>query len=174
MDENLTSQTRHRISGKAAVAGRVSHSCADSHSHECAYEPGQNGGFSDGFPTKSPVVTRYSGQPRESTDPENPMKSEDNPPCKGLPPVPPATPVLLAGVGSWSFSAGPRTPWAQPNGLERIDRSYGRPLRVLVLKGASIASAKPITDQAIGWSGAAIRRLQNHGKMRMRFCAHDH
>lgn len=45
--------------------------------------------FSDGFLTKSPVDTCHSGQPGETTDPKNPMKSIDDPPCKGSPPPPP-------------------------------------------------------------------------------------
>jgi hypothetical protein len=80
----MTCRADFPIPVKEAVAGRVSHSCADPHSHECAYEPGQNGGFSDGFDgmyrsksgrpspaappvlTKSPVDTCHSGQPKES------------------------------------------------------------------------------------------------------------
>jgi hypothetical protein len=101
----MTRRANFRIPGKEAVAGRVSHSCADPHSHECAYEPGQNGGFSDGFdggigeqsgrptPATPPVLTKrcvdtcHSGQPGKSTDPKNPMKSKDDPPSKGFPPV---------------------------------------------------------------------------------------
>ena len=80
MDEKLTSQATHRISGKPVLVGRVSNPFAS---------PGQNGGFSDGFLTKSSVDTCHSGQPGKSSDPKNPMKSKDDPPCKGLPPVPP-------------------------------------------------------------------------------------
>jgi hypothetical protein len=104
----MTRRANFRIPGKEAVAGRVSHSCADPHSHECAYEPGQNGVFSDGFDgmyrsksgrpspaappvlTKSPVDAYHSGQPGKSTDPKNPMKSKDDPQSKGFPPVPPS------------------------------------------------------------------------------------
>ena len=49
----------------------------------------KNGVFSDGFLTKSPVDACHSGQPGKLTNPKNTMKSQDDPQCKGLPPVPP-------------------------------------------------------------------------------------
>ena len=81
MDENLTNQTRHRISGKPVSSGRVSNPSA---------HPEQNGGFSDGFPTKSPVDACHFGQPGKSSDPKNPMKSIDYPPSEGYPAHPPS------------------------------------------------------------------------------------
>lgn len=80
MDEKVTSNVKHRIPGRAAVPGQGSNPFAN---------PGQNVGFSDGFLTKSPVDACHSGQPGETTDPQNPMKSKDDPQSKGLPPVPP-------------------------------------------------------------------------------------
>jgi hypothetical protein len=78
MEENLTSQTRHRISRKPVPVGRVSNPFAS---------PGQNGGFSDGFLTKRRVDACHSGQPGKSSDPKNPMKLKDDPPSEGFPPV---------------------------------------------------------------------------------------
>jgi hypothetical protein len=97
MDANLTSKDNHRISGTAVSVGRLSNPSA---------QPGHNGGFSDGFPTKSPVVTCHSGQPGKSSNPKNPMKSQAAPPCKGFPPVPPAQSIEKQGVkgGFWRFS----------------------------------------------------------------------
>jgi hypothetical protein len=46
MDENLTRKASHRIPGAAALIGRVSNPST---------QPGQNGDFSNGFLTKSPV-----------------------------------------------------------------------------------------------------------------------
>jgi len=80
MDENLTSKASHRIFGRRVPVGRVSNPFANQ---------GQNGGFSDGFLTKSPVDACHSGQPGKSTDPKNPMKSIDYPPSEGLPAHPP-------------------------------------------------------------------------------------
>jgi hypothetical protein len=80
MDENLTSKASHRITGNLVPAGRVSNPFAS---------PGQNGGFSDGFLTKRRVDACHSGQPGKSSDPKNPMKSIDYPPCKGSPAHPP-------------------------------------------------------------------------------------
>lgn len=91
MDENLNSQTSSRFSGISAPVERVSTSFP---------VPGQNAGFSDGFPTKSLVVARHSGQPGKSTDPKNPMKSNDDPPRKGFPPPPP-TGWIAAVAASW-------------------------------------------------------------------------
>ena len=81
MDENLTSKASHRITGNLVPAGRVSNPFAS---------PGQNGGFSDGFLTKRRVDTCHSGQPGKSSDPKNPMKSIDYPPCQGSPAHPPS------------------------------------------------------------------------------------
>ena len=78
---NLTRYASCRISGKPVHVGRVSSSST---------QPGQNGGFSDGFLTKSPVDACHSGQPGKSSDPKNPMKSIDYPPCKGSPAHPPS------------------------------------------------------------------------------------
>ena len=80
MDKKLTRRISHRISGKAAPLGRAS---------KPSTTPGQNERFSDGFLTKSRVVTRHTGQPGKTSDLENPMKSQEIPPCQGLPAVPP-------------------------------------------------------------------------------------
>jgi hypothetical protein len=80
MDENLTSHASSRIFGAMTRFGRVSNPSA---------HPGQNGGFSDGFLTKSPVDACHFGQPGKSSDPKNPMKSIDYPPSEGLPAHPP-------------------------------------------------------------------------------------
>lgn len=80
MDKNLTCQTSRRISGKAAPIGRFSNPSPT---------PGQNERFSDGFLTKSHVVTSHTGQPGKTSDLENPMKSQEIPPSRGLPPSPP-------------------------------------------------------------------------------------
>jgi hypothetical protein len=90
MDENLTNQTRHRISGKPVSVDRVSNP---------SVSPGQNGSFPDGFLTKSPVDACHSGQPGKSTDPKNPMKSIDYPPSEGLPAHPPSPQLGFAGLG---------------------------------------------------------------------------
>lgn len=104
MNENLTSQTRHRISGKPVPVGRVSNPSA---------QPGQNGGFSDGFLTKRRVDACHSGQPGKSSDPKNPMKSKEIPPCKCFPAPPPSGPfgtdcaslcVFMGYSGSVVFS----------------------------------------------------------------------
>jgi hypothetical protein len=80
MDEKLTSKASHRISGKLASGGR----CSNSSAH-----PGQNDGISDGFLPMTPVDTCHSGQPGKTTDPQNPMKSKNDPPSEGFPPDPP-------------------------------------------------------------------------------------
>ncbi len=79
--DRMTSNAKHRIPGRVAVPGQGSNPFAN---------PGQNVGFSDGFLTKSPVDVCHSGQPGETTDPQTPMKSKDDPQSKGLPPVPPS------------------------------------------------------------------------------------
>jgi len=56
MDEKLTSKASHRISGTPVPVGRVSNSSA---------QPGQNGGFSDGFPTKTPSIPAILGNPEK-------------------------------------------------------------------------------------------------------------
>ena len=91
MDDNLTSHASYRISGAAALIGRVSNSST---------QPGQNGGFSDGFLTNSCVDTCHSGQPGNSTDPKNPMKSIDYPPSEGYPAHPPHPPQIRLPTGS--------------------------------------------------------------------------
>ena len=52
MDDNLNKQASHRIAGTAVPVGRVS---------SPATPLGQSERFSDGFLTKSPVVTLHSG-----------------------------------------------------------------------------------------------------------------
>ena len=114
MDENLTRKASYRIPGAAALIGRVSNPSA---------QPGQNGGFSDGFLTNSCVDTCHSGQPGKSSDPKNPMKSKDYPSSEGFPPVPPSGPfgtdcaslcvfmglfgsVVFLGVACWPILHG--------------------------------------------------------------------
>ena len=86
MDKNLTSEASHRISGRPVPVGLVSNPST---------HPGHNGGFSDGFLTKSPVVACHSGQPGKTSDPKNPMKSIDYPPSEGLPAHPPISLQVL-------------------------------------------------------------------------------
>jgi hypothetical protein len=81
MEENLMSEASYRISGATVRTGRVSNPST---------HPGQNGGFSDGFLTKSCVDTCHSGQPGKSSNPKNPMKSKEYPPSQGFPPDPPS------------------------------------------------------------------------------------
>lgn len=80
MVENLTCQASHRISGESSRLGQVSNPSAT---------PGQNERFSDGFLTKSRAATPHSDQPGKTRAPKNPMKSQEIPSRKGLPPVPP-------------------------------------------------------------------------------------
>ena len=81
MDENLPRKASHRIPRKPEPVGRVSNPSST---------PGQNGVFSDGFLTMTPVDPCHSGQPGETTDPKNPMKSTIDQPSKGSPPSPPS------------------------------------------------------------------------------------
>jgi hypothetical protein len=82
MDENLTHQASYLISGKLVPVGRVSNPSTS---------PGQNGSFSDGFLTKKRVEACHSGEPGNSIDPINPMKSIDYPKSEGYPAHPPYT-----------------------------------------------------------------------------------
>lgn len=88
MDKNLTGQTNHRISGKAAPISQFS---------SPSPIPGQNERFSDGFLTKSRIVTGHTIQPGKTSDQENPMKSQEIPPGQGLPPCPPFPKCALRG-----------------------------------------------------------------------------
>jgi hypothetical protein len=90
MDKNFINQASHRISGKPVSSGRVSNPSA---------HPEQNGGFSDGFPTNSPVVALHSGQPGKSSDLKNPMKSIDYPPSEGSPAHPPCGRAIAGRPG---------------------------------------------------------------------------
>lgn len=90
MDQNLNRHASHRTTGVAVSVGQVADPSAI---------PGQNERFSDGFLTKSPVVTCHSGQPEKFTDPTNPMKSQETPPCQGLPADLPSPQSCLQGWG---------------------------------------------------------------------------
>jgi hypothetical protein len=79
MDENLPRKASHRIPRNPEPVGRVPNPSST---------PGQNDGISDGFLTMTPVDTSHSGQPGETTDPKNPMKSTIDQPSKGSPPSP--------------------------------------------------------------------------------------
>jgi len=82
MDErDLAMPACHRMLGTAVRVGQV---------FKPSSPPGLNDGFSNGFLTKSPVDACHYGQPGKITDPSNPMKSNDSPPCKSFPAHPPS------------------------------------------------------------------------------------
>lgn len=76
MDENFTNKASHWISGKQVSVGRVSNPSTN---------PGQNSSFSDEFLTKKRVDSCRSAEPKETSDPMNPMKSIDYNTSEGYP-----------------------------------------------------------------------------------------
>ena len=104
MDENLPRKASHRIPSNPEPVARVSNPSST---------PGQNGVFSDGFLTMTPVDPCHSGQPGETTDPKNPMKSTIDQPSKGSPPSPHAGPsqqaVLILSGSRWRHGEDARS-----------------------------------------------------------------